>query len=169
MPQCSQWTTRGKLQQEGSSYQGRLADNHKLHHCSNCNGYRNIFNRHWFQKLSVQEGWNPGWRWCSIWLWLLPLCVCNWNHVLCNAADWLEFSPYYEEVDYWCRLDECLGQNSEWMGGYLCLHMDAGSSNSMEEQTSSCIYIERSMIDFNFQHSSPVDIQKAERSTYLEI
>lgn len=52
---------------------------------------------------------------------------------------------------------------------WLLCSMDAGSSNSMEEQTSSCIYIERSMIDFNFQHSSPVDIQKAERSTYLEI
>lgn len=95
----------------------------ELYCCAACHGHCNIFNRHWFQMLSgilhsttfiwvshflpncllkttvsVQEGWHTSWRWCSLWLWLLPLCFCHGSHVFFNAIDWLEYSSFHKKV-----------------------------------------------------------------------
>ena len=91
--------------------------------CCTCNCNCNIFNRHRFQMLSglllfstnfllitnisakvyltttaVQEGWCASRRWCSVWLWLLPFCLCHGSNVLCNAIDWLEYPSCHEKV-----------------------------------------------------------------------
>lgn len=56
------------------------------------------FHNFWLTTAAVQEGGHAGWGWCSIWLWLFPLCFCHRSNVLCDAIDWLEYSSHHSEV-----------------------------------------------------------------------
>jgi len=56
------------------------------------------FHNYWLTTAAVQEGGHAGWGWCSIWLWLFPLCFCHRSNVLCDAIDWLEYSSHHSEV-----------------------------------------------------------------------
>ena len=56
------------------------------------------FHNYWLTTAAVQEGGEEGWGWCSIWLWLFPLCFRHRSNVLCDAIDWLEYSSHHSEV-----------------------------------------------------------------------